>query len=97
MPKIIEFKSFKDNFYVPDILQVDFSKFHYPKNLHLAYHALDLFMGQEKRFPETGNHDDVKKFLQIAADAKNKFDMDEIDEKLLTIFANIGKISIFFG
>ncbi|XP_072996914.1 ubiquitin-activating enzyme E1 2-like isoform X1 [Typha latifolia] len=91
-PKILQFKPLRESLKDPgDFLLSDFSKFDRPPLLHLAFQALDKFKQDYGRYPVAGSKDDAQRLMNFAVSInENSGDnkLEEIDEKLFSIFAN---------
>ncbi|KAK3147536.1 hypothetical protein QOZ80_3BG0283550 [Eleusine coracana subsp. coracana] len=92
-PKIFQFKSLRDSIKEPgDFPLSDCSKFTRPPLLHFAFLALDRFRKEFGRFPGVGCGQDARRFVEFTASINEvatdyKID-DELDEKLLRLFAS---------
>ncbi|GJN08164.1 hypothetical protein PR202_ga26057 [Eleusine coracana subsp. coracana] len=106
-PKIFQFTSLRDSIKEPgDFPLSDCSKFTRPPLLHFAFLALDKFRKEFGRFPGVGCGQDAQRFVEFTASINEvatdyKID-DELDEKLLRLFASgsravLNPMAVMFG
>ncbi|XP_066919835.1 ubiquitin-like modifier-activating enzyme 1 [Clytia hemisphaerica] len=90
VPKVVEFKSFRDSLAEPEQLITDFAKFERPSQLHLGFQALHEYKKVTGLLPRPKNKVDGDKFIDIAKDLNSKAQskVDELDEKLLRELAS---------
>ncbi|KAK1401368.1 hypothetical protein POM88_000973 [Heracleum sosnowskyi] len=89
--KVLEFEPLKEALKDPgEHLLSDFSKFHMPPLLHLAFQALDKFESELGRLPVVGSEEDAHKLVSIAGNINETLEHEKVDDlnrKLLRHFA----------
>lgn len=85
MPKKFSFKPLTEARKEPQFVYTDFGKIERSDQLHVAFEALDQFIGEHKRLPTPWSDEDAKLLLSTAAVRG----AESVDEKLLTTFAKI--------
>lgn len=84
MPKIVDFKSLREQLETPELLISDFAKFDRPIQLHVGFQALHSFTARHGHLPRPRNQpdaDEIWKLSQSIAAARS--DKPELDEKLI--------------
>lgn len=66
MPKLLNFKSFKESIKNPDYVVTDFGKFDHPSQLHIAYQALHKYIEKHGAAPKPWKQEDTCEFLTLA-------------------------------
>lgn len=90
VPKTLHFLPLDEALKKPEFLVTDYGKFDYPKQLHLAFKALDRYRENEGRLPKPWNEEDADAFVGIAENIKKETEDDiEINTDLLKTFAKI--------
>ena len=84
-PKILNFKSLKEQIASPDFLITDFAKVDRSIQLHIAFQALDKFISKHDRYPKALNVSDRSIFLDLCKQFDYKV---ELDIDLLTSFCD---------
>ncbi|KAJ6465614.1 hypothetical protein C8R47DRAFT_1180115 [Mycena vitilis] len=82
MPKIIQFKSFRESLRSPEFFITDFAKSERPTTLHAGFQAVAEFQSQHKRLPRPRNDEDARSLVSLA----KQFN-PQIDEKVVTELA----------
>ena len=88
MPKILNFKSFKEAIAQPQVLITDFAKFDHPNQSHLAFFALHQFKKLKNSFPRPWNQEDANEFVEIAKSLQ-MLEESRINVELLQLFSKI--------
>lgn len=85
MPKIIDFKSLRDQIEQPEMLISDFAKFDRPAQLHIGFQALHTFAENHNGLlPRPRNEEDAAQIWDAAQRiAAARADRPELDEKLI--------------
>ncbi|MGI4792709.1 MAG: ThiF family adenylyltransferase [Janthinobacterium lividum] len=85
MPKIIDFKSLREQLATPEMLISDYAKFDRPLQLHVGFQALHLFAESHNGLlPRPRNNEDAADVWTSAqAIANERSDKPELDEKLI--------------
>lgn len=92
MPIQLKFKSLEEAFLKPEFLCTDFAKFDRPPQLHIAFHAFDLFIEKYGRKPKPWNNEDANLFVELCKTLKGEI---ELDDKILSKFSKV--IFFFFN
>ncbi|MCJ1287744.1 hypothetical protein MMC26_007096 [Xylographa opegraphella] len=104
MPKVINFKSFTDQFENPEFMISDFAKFDRPQQLHIGIQALHDFVGRhEGQLPRAHNDEDAVEVFEVAQSiaAKGKQPV-ELDRKIIQELSyqargDLSPMAAFFG
>lgn len=89
VPKVVTFKSLEEAEREPSFVLSDWSKFDYPQNINIAFTALSRFNVQFSRNPRPWSNDDSAEFLKLCKERAEELKVDELNEKVLDIFAKI--------
>lgn len=91
-PKVLDFKTLKQAISDPgDFLLCDFAKFDRPPLLHLAFQALDAFVGEVGRYPLPASDADAQTLVKLAVSINDKAGdskLDRVNESILKPFAS---------
>lgn len=86
-PVVMEFKSMKDTLKEPPFVDSDWAKFNNPKNMHIAFQALDKFRTANNALPKPWNDADANAVFTFAKEIAGEG--EELDEKLIKVFAKV--------
>ncbi|TGZ82206.1 putative poly(A) RNA transport protein [Ascodesmis nigricans] len=103
-PKVINFKSLKEQLANPEFVISDYAKFDRPMQIHIGFQALHQFFEQHKSWPRPMNSADAEEVRQIAAsiaegygDQKPELDEKIIDEISYQATGHLGPMCAFLG
>lgn len=88
IPKVLNFKSFKEAICDPQVLITDFAKFDHPNQIHLAFFALHQFKKVKNNFPRPWNQEDAEVFVEMAKSLQLLNDT-KVNVPLLQLFSKI--------
>lgn len=89
MPKTVSFKSLEEAEKSPEFVMSDYSKFDHPQNINIAFTALSRYNDKYNRNPRPWNSEDASDFLSLCKERAKELNVDELNEKVLEIFAKI--------
>lgn len=104
MPKVVNFKSLKEQLKTPELMMSDFAKFDRPQQLHVGFQALHQFSRTHNgTLPRAHSEMDASEVLEYAHKlAEAREEKIEIDEKLLRELSyqargDLAPMAAFFG
>uniref|UniRef100_A0A069DXS0 E1 ubiquitin-activating enzyme n=1 Tax=Panstrongylus megistus TaxID=65343 RepID=A0A069DXS0_9HEMI len=103
MPKTLHFASYVESLEDPKVMITNFAKFDQPKQLHIAFAALDSYMKDKGKLPRPWNNEDAETFKSYCEKSVNNFkDAPELDATLIGKFAktcrgNLNPVNAFIG
>lgn len=103
MPKVLNFKPFKESLKCPEFVMTDYSKFDRPQQLHLAFATTHKYIERHGHLPKPWNQNDAEEFISLAKSNSVYGGNDtEINVPLLETFSkicagNIGSINAVIG
>ncbi|KAK9503585.1 hypothetical protein O3M35_010114 [Rhynocoris fuscipes] len=103
MPKTLQFASYTESIIDPKVLITNFAKFEQPKQLHVAFSALDTYLKNKGKLPRPYNNDDAEAFKSICETTNSELKEPlELDGKLIEQFSktcrgNLNPINAFIG
>ncbi|XP_073985038.1 ubiquitin-like activating enzyme 1 [Rhodnius prolixus] len=103
MPKTLHFQSFVESLADPKVMITNFAKFDQPKQLHIAFAALETYMKDKGKLPRPWNNEDAETFRSYCEKSLPDFkDAPELDATLIEKFAktcrgNLNPLNAFIG
>ncbi|KYQ94030.1 ubiquitin activating enzyme E1 [Tieghemostelium lacteum] len=84
-PKTLTFKSLNETLEKGEgLFYTDDSKFTHPQQLLIGFQSIHEFQAKHKSFPRPHNSDDAKEVLETAKVLAKKYQIEEVEDKLLT-------------
>ncbi|XP_014240445.1 ubiquitin-like modifier-activating enzyme 1 [Cimex lectularius] len=87
MPKKVVFKPMKESVKSPEFVMTDFGKFDHPQQLHIAFHALEMFIKRNGLPPKPWDQKDASAFLELCKTQTDVLPGTELNEDLIRKFA----------